>query len=107
MRPPLKVIAAGTALVSDDVALSGGNRFRYVGRSPVAAPRPGGPDAPETRPHYDIYPPVMREYPDDSAHRYILKSLRNGDLLPGDASTAARASVAFEPRTVRSKKEAV
>ncbi len=91
MRPPFKVIAVGSALVNDDVALRNGDRFRFVGRSPTASPREGSPDAPDERPLDERFPPLEREYPDDASHRYILKALRTGDLVARSEHGIARA----------------
>lgn len=95
MRQPLKVIAVGEALVNDDVALSAGDRFRFVGRSPTAAPRVGSSDEPDHRPLHERFPPKACEYADDAAHRFILKALAHGDLLALSETTAARAGVRF------------
>lgn len=96
MRPPLKVIATANALVNHDPALQAGDRFRFVGRSPAPTPFSGEMDM---RPLVERFPPLACEYPDDAAHRFILKALAKGDLLPCDATTAARASVPFVERT--------
>lgn len=99
MRSPLKVIAAENSLVNHDLALQAGDRFRYVGRSPSASPfvpvKEGDLDM---RPLGVRFPPLECEYPDDGAHRYILKALAKGDLLPRDETTAARAGVPFKQR---------
>lgn len=95
MRPPLKVIATANALVNHDLALQAGDRFRFVGRYPAPTPFSGEMDM---RPLVERFPPVACEYPDDAAHRFILKALAKGDLLPCDATTAARASVPFAER---------
>lgn len=95
MRPPLKVIATADALVNHDLALQAGDRFRFVGRSPSATPYVGEQD---TRPLAERFPPLACEYPDDAAHRFIMKAVRKGDLLPCDATTAARACVPFKAR---------
>lgn len=105
MRSPLKVIAVCGALVNDDLALQAGDRFRFVGRSPTATPREGDQDKADNRALEVRFPPMATEHADDAAHRYILKALRNGSVLPCDENTAARAGVPFkqrtEPRTVR------
>lgn len=99
MRPPLKVIATADALVNHDLALQAGDRFRFVGRSPSPSPFVGEQDI---RPLVDRFPPIACEYPDDAEHRFLLKALKNGSLLPCDETTAARAGVAFaKPKPAR------
>lgn len=96
MRSPLKVIAAEGALVNHDLALQAGDRFRFVGRSPSASPFVRvKEDDPDLRPLEERFPPLACEYADDAAHRFILKALAHGDLLPCNETTAARAGVAF------------
>lgn len=99
MRPPLKVIATANALVNHDPALQAGDRFRFVGRSPAPTPFEKVKETDlDLRPLIERFPPLACEYPDDAAHRFILKALAKGDLLPCDATTAARASVPFAER---------
>lgn len=90
--PPLRVIAVPGHLVADDLAYQGGNRFRYVGRSPT----PAKVDETDAENLEKRFPPVVREYPNDGNHRgYIFRALRKGSILPCDEFTAAQAGVRF------------
>ncbi len=109
MRSPFKVIATGEAMVNHDLALQAGDRFRFVGRSPSASPfKRAKEDDPDMRALHERFPPLACEYPDDGSHRFILKALQKGDLLPCDETTAARAGVSFkrriEPKETRASK---
>lgn len=95
--PPLRVIAAPGHLVADDKAYQAGNRFRFVGRSPTRAK-----DIPPGASLEAMYPPEARDVPDDHEHRYVLRHLQRGALLPADEHTAKRAGVPFVPSPKKS-----
>jgi hypothetical protein len=95
----LRVIAAPGHLVSDDVAYQGGARFRFLGRSPVAA-KTDAPENLELR-----FPPREREYEDSHPNRYIRRALQKGSVLPCDEHTARVAGVRFDPRLVEKIKK--
>lgn len=93
--PPLRVIAVPGALIADDLAYRNGNRFRFVGRSPT----PAKVDESDLENLELRFPPMEREYPNDSDHRsYIFRALQKGSLLPCDEFTAKQAKVKFVPR---------
>lgn len=92
MKELLRVIAVPGALIADDLAYRNGNRFRFVGRSPT----PVAVDEADRENLEKRFPPMEREYPNDSSHRsYIFRALRKGSLLPCDEFTAAQAKVKF------------
>lgn len=92
MKESLRVIAVPGALIADDLAYRNGNRFRFVGRSPT----PVKVDKADEENLEKRFPPMEREYPNDSDHRqYIFRALQKGSLLPCDEFTANQAKVKF------------
>jgi hypothetical protein len=116
--PPLRVIAVPGLLVADDVAYQNGNRFRFVGRSKAPAkfdPAEAGPEDASDKPPKNAdrahkllmlrYPPEPSEYPDDVEHRFVLRALKKGAVLPLDEHTAGRAGVE-SPKTTKPAEKA-
>lgn len=100
--PPLRVIAVPGHMIADDLAYRSNNRFRFVGRSPT----PADVDKSDSENLELRFPPMEREYPNDSAHRsYIFRALQKGSLLPCDEFTALQAKVKFaKPDKAQSSK---
>lgn len=105
MQQQIRVISAAAHLVSDDLALMNGDRFRFVGRSKspqkVDLAAVAGQNDPVRNPDYAHklllarYPPEEQAYPHDGDHRYLLHQLRRGALIPCDEFTANAAKVPF------------
>jgi hypothetical protein len=98
--PPLRVIAVPGHMIADDLAYQNNNRFRFVGRSPSPV-RTDEPENLELR-----FPPMVREYPNDSNHRgYIFRAIQKGSIVACDEFTSRSANVKFDRSRVEEIKK--